>query len=97
VVAAVSVLNPLGYPPAIPPKPLAPRLPTLDGKTIYLVDCRFDDSRLLLEQLQAWFAEHLPAVTTRLVQLANLYSRDDPELWATIKNNGDAAILGVGH
>jgi hypothetical protein len=93
----VSVLNPMGYPPAISPKPLAPRLETLDGKTIYLVDCRFDDSRLLLEQLQAWFAERLPKVTTRLVQLANLYSKDDPELWATIKNHGDAAILGVGH
>ena len=87
----------MGYPPAIPPKPLARRLSSLDGKTIYLVDCRFDDSRLLLEQVQAWFADRWPSVTTRLVQLSNLYSRDDPELWATIKADGDAAILGVGH
>ncbi|GAC1324595.1 MAG: hypothetical protein NVSMB2_22790 [Chloroflexota bacterium] len=91
------VLNPMGFPPAIPPQPLARRLATLDGKTIYLVDCRFDDSLLLLEQLQAGFTDHLPTVTTRLVQLASMYSRDDPELWHTIKQNGDAAILGVGH
>ena len=37
-------------------KPLAPRLDTLDGKTVYLVDCRFDDSDVFLEQMQAWFA-----------------------------------------
>ena len=40
----ITVLNPMGYPPTVTHKPLAPRLDTLDGKTVYLVDCRFDDS-----------------------------------------------------
>ena len=37
----VTVLNPLGTPPAITLKPMAPRLDTLDGKTIYVVDDGF--------------------------------------------------------
>ena len=50
------VLNPVGYPPRVNPKPLAPRLETLEGKKVYLVDCRFDDSELLLQQVGGWFA-----------------------------------------
>jgi hypothetical protein len=91
------VLNPTGYPPRVNPKPLAPRLDSLDGKTVYLVDCRFDDSEILLRQLQGWFAEHMPSVKTEVVRLANTYLKDDPELWTHIKTTGDAAIVGVGH
>jgi hypothetical protein len=93
----LTVLNPMGYPPRVNPKPLAPRLVALDGKTIFLVDCRFDDADLLLKQLQNWFAENLPNVDTRLVQLSNVYTKDDPELWTRIKSEGHAAIVGVGH
>ena len=45
--------NPVGYPPKVARKSLAPRLDTLDGKTVYLVDCRFDDSIELLKQAAA--------------------------------------------
>ena len=92
-----TVLNPMGYPPAVSPKPMAPRLDSLDGKKIFLVDCRFDDSDLLLKQVQDWFAEHMPNVGTELVRLSNVYHHDDPELWSHIKANGQAAIVGVGH
>ena len=60
----ISVLNPVGFPPKITPKPMAPRLESLDGKTIYLVDPRFDDSGLFLRQVQDWFAERMPSVKT---------------------------------
>ena len=93
----ISVLNPVGYPPKVTRKAMAPRLDGLDGKTIYLVDCRFDDSIELLKQVQVWFAEHMPAVTTKLVSLSSVYGRDDPKTWEEIKAKGDAAILGVGH
>ena len=36
----LTVLNPVGYPPEIKAKTPAPRLDSLDGKIIYLVDCR---------------------------------------------------------
>jgi len=93
----LTVLNPLGYPPKITKKPLAPRLGTLDGKTIYLVDCRFDDSDLFLKQMQAWFAEHMPAVRTVFKPISSVYLHDDPTTWEEIKARGHAAILGVGH
>ena len=93
----LTVLNPMGYPPKISPKVLAPRLDSLNGKTIFLVDCRFDDADVFLKQVQAWFAEHMPQVDTRLVRLSSVYTRDDPETWEHIRANGDAALLGVGH
>jgi len=95
--AKLKVLSPVGNPPRIARKVPAPRLDTLDGKTIYLVDCRFDDSIELLKQVQAWFAAHMPGVTTRIVSLSAYYGHDDPKTWEEIKANGDAAILGVGH
>jgi hypothetical protein len=93
----LTVLNPMGYPPMVSPKAMAPRLDSLDGKTIFLVDCRFDDSDVFLTQVQAWFAEHLPQVNTRLVRLSSVYTRDDPATWEHIRDNGDAALVGVGH
>jgi hypothetical protein len=93
----ITVLNPMGYPPAITRKTAAPRLESLDGKTIYLVECRFDDSIELLKQVQAWFAEHMSGVSTKIVSLSAYYGHDDPTTWEEIKQNGDAAIVGVGH
>ena len=93
----LTVLNPTGYPPKITPKPMAPRLDTLNGKTVALVDCRFDDSDIFLKQMQGWFEENMPAVKTRFVQIRTVYTRDDPETWAEVKATCDAAIIGVGH
>ena len=93
----LTVHNPVGYPPKIGQKTLAPRLATLEGKTIYLIDSRFDDSAELLKQVAIWFAERMPGVTTKFVSLSGYYGRDDPELWAEIRAHGDGAILGVGH
>ncbi len=93
----ITVLNPVGYPPKVTRKELAPRLPSLDGKTVYLVDCRFDDSDIFLGQMQAWFAEHMPAVNTVLKRISSVYLNDDPTTWEEIRARGDAAIVGVGH
>ena len=90
-----SVLNPVGYPPKITPKALAPRLDSLDGKTVYLVDCLFDNSAAFMDQLQQWFGEHLPAVDTRIIRPKETWA-DDPEMRAAIAAGGDAAILGIG-
>jgi hypothetical protein len=93
----ITVLSPVGYPPKINRRTAAPRLESLDGKTIYLVDCRFDDSIELLKQVQAWFAQHMPGVNTRIISLSATYQKDDPKTWQEIKTNGHAAIVGVGH
>ncbi len=93
----ITVLDPTGFPPKITPKALAPRLDSLTGKTVYLVDCRFDDSDVFLNQMQAWFAEHMPAVRTTVKPISATYLRDDPATWEEIRARGNAAIVGVGH
>jgi hypothetical protein len=93
----ILVYNPMGYPPKVTGKSLAPRLDTLDGKTVYLVDCRFDDSDIFLKQMQAWFADNMPSVNTVFKPINSVYTKDDPATWEEIKAKGDAAIVGVGH
>jgi hypothetical protein len=92
-----TVLSPVGTPPTVTRKNAAPRPESLDGKTIYLVDCRFDDSIELLKQVEVWFAAHMPNVKTKIVSLSATYQKDDPKTWNEIKANGAAAIIGVGH
>ncbi len=94
---AITVLNPTGFAPRVTRKELAPRLGTLEDKTVYLVDCRFDDSDVFLKQMQAWFAEHLPGVRTVVKPISSVYLKDDPVTWEEIKARGHAAVVGVGH
>ena len=93
----IVVLNPVGYPPRIEQLGMAPRLDNLDGKTVYLVDTRFDDGDILLRQMEAWFAEHMPRVKTVYASKSGVYTQDDPELFQEIKEKGDAMIMTVGH
>ena len=95
--AKLTVFDPRGYAPKITARGLAPQLDGLDGKTVYLVDCRFDDSDIFLKQMQAWFADNMPAVKTVFKPISSVYTKDDPATWEEIKANGDAAIVGVGH
>lgn len=91
----VTVHDPRGYPPKVTGKRLAPRLESLDGKVVYLVDCLFDNSDAFMDQLQRWFGEHLKGVETRIIKPRESWV-DDPDMRARIEVDGDAAILGVG-
>ena len=48
-----------------------------------------------MDQLHAWFAEHLPGVQIKRIAPRESWV-DDPEMRAAIQADGDAAILGVG-
>lgn len=93
----IRVFNPMGYPPKVAQLGMAERPETLEGKTVYLVDCRFDDGDLLMGQMQNWFTENMPSVRTVLKSKAGVYTEDDPDLFQEIKEKGDALVLGVGH
>ena len=56
----VTVLNPLGTLPPIELHPLAPRLDTLEGKTIYIVDVKFPASEQFGEELVNILNEQYP-------------------------------------
>jgi hypothetical protein len=80
----------------VPSWSMAPRLDTLNGKTVYLVNQGFGGSDLFMEQFQSWFAEHMPTVNTVLRRKTGFIFRDDTsDLWKEIKEKGDAVIFGV--
>jgi hypothetical protein len=93
----VEGLNPKGTPPAVQLFPMAPRLDSLDGKTVWLVDTGFDGGGYLLQQIQLWFKQNMPTVNTVFRRKAGPYMEDDPALWKEIKEKGHAAIMAIGH
>ena len=75
---------------------MAPRLDSLEGKTVYLVDTGFAGSADFMEEVQDWFTRNRPSIKTELRHKKTSMFTDEPELWAEIKKNGDAVVFGVG-
>jgi hypothetical protein len=95
--AKITVLNPLGQPPPIALVRMAPRLDTLDGKTIYIVDVGFTDTHQFLVEMQKVLAERYPKANWVVRNKIGTYFEDDPKLWAEIKGKGSGMIMAVGH
>ena len=93
----ITVLSPLGKPPAIHILAMAPRLKSLDGKTIYIVDDGYVGGDVLLKEIIAWFGRNMPNVHAVYRRKAGGFPDEDPALWAEIKEKGDAMIMGMGH
>lgn len=75
---------------------MAPRLDSIEGKTIYLVNTGFAGAAEFMEEVAGWFERNMPSVETVLRSKQGNMWTDDPELWSEIKENGDAVIIGVG-
>jgi hypothetical protein len=95
----ITAVNP-AVTPQLPQRiPLAPRLDKVNGKTIYLVDTDWGgmgQNDGILQEMQAWFAEHLPAVKTIIKVKKGNFVTDDPALWKEIADaKGDGVVLGV--
>ena len=93
----IRALNPRGIPPAIQLVPMAKRLDTLDGKTIFLVSDGFPGADHFLAQVGSWFKKNMPNVTTEYRLKAGAFADDDPKLNAEIKAHGNAVIMAIGH
>jgi hypothetical protein len=93
----VEGLNPRGIPPAIQLVPMAPRLKTLDGKTIYLISDGFPGADHFLDQISIWFKKNMPSVTTVYRLKAGAFADDDPKLWAELKEKANGVIMAIGH
>jgi hypothetical protein len=75
---------------------MAPRLDTLEGKTVYLVETGFHGAKDFMEQAAGWFSRNMPGVKLESRSTQGSIFTDDPVLWAEIAQKGDAAIIGVG-
>ena len=95
----ITVMNPAIAGKLAKRLPLSPRLHTLKGKTIYMVDNQWGGPQgayQLFEEIQAWFKVHMPSVKVVLRRTKDNMFGDDPALWKEIKEKGDAAIIGTG-
>ena len=94
----ITVLNPAVTEKLAARVPLASRLDTLEGKTIYIVDMNYEGfgRTPVLEEMQRWFAKNMPRAKTILKLKSGSYVADDPALWKEIAaNKGNGVILGV--
>ena len=94
--ARITVYNPMGTPPPIQMKAMAPRLNTLDGKTIYLVNTGFPNSDNYMSVLQEWFKDNHPKTNTVIIRALGMGNISDAHR-AEIKEKADAVLFGLGH
>ena len=85
----ITVFNPLGHPPPIKLEPMAPRLDTLDGKTIHMSICGEADIWVPLEKkLKARYPNINWTVKKRYHIVPMQLSEEE-------RKTTDAVILGV--
>jgi hypothetical protein len=75
---------------------MAPRLNSLEGKVVYLVETGFHGAKDFMDQAAEWFVRNMPAVKIESRSTQGSIFTNDPALWAEIDEKGDAAIIGVG-
>jgi hypothetical protein len=95
----ITVLNPMGTPPPITLKPQAPRLNTLDGKTLYFLNTGYIGTDRLMAVMMDWFKANYPKtnIVYKDYQGGTGLSSLSDALWAELAEKGDAAIVGLGH
>jgi len=92
------VLNPTPPNRMVDRVPLTPRLDTLEGKTIFLVDIGWggpEAAPSIYAEMKAWFAQNMPSVKVEVRSIKGSYMQDQPELWKEISERGQAAMIGI--
>ena len=93
----IVVMNPRGIQPDIRKIPMATRPATLDGKTVYIVDTKYPNTKPFVESLLAALQAKYPKTTWIVRDKVGGYMDDDANLWKEIKEKGAAAIVLLGH
>ena len=95
--AKIVVMNPRGIQPEIRKIPMASRLATLDGKTVYIVDTKYPNTKPFVEELYTALKSKYPKTIWVLRDKFAGYMDDDPKLWKEIKEKNAGAIVLLGH
>lgn len=93
----ITVLNPLGTPPPIKLKAMAPRLDTLKGKTIYIVNDGYPSSDVLLKELKTVMEGKYPDTKFVYREKPGGFGREEEVLWKEMEEKSDAMIIALGH
>jgi hypothetical protein len=93
----IVVFNPRGIQPEIRKIPMATRPATLDGKTVYIVDTKYPNTKPFVEALLAALKAKYPKANWVLKEKLGGYMDDDPNLWKEVKEKAAGAIVLVGH
>jgi hypothetical protein len=95
----ITVLTPLGTPPPIKLRPMAPRPASLEGKTVYVLDQGYPNSDKLMMEVTAWFEKNMPETKAvfRRMGRGGKPSPGTPDLFTEIRENADAVVIGTGH
>ena len=94
----ITVMNPAVANKMVDRVPLSPRLDTLEGKTIFLVDIGWGGPQAapsVYEEIKAWFAQNMPSVKTEYRRIKGSYESEDPGLYKEIAQKGNAAFVGI--
>ena len=93
----ITVLNPLGTPPPIQLKAMAPRMDTLDDKTIYIINDGYPGSGILLGELKSVMEEKYPKTKFEYRDKPGGFGREAATIWKEMGEKADAMIIALGH
>jgi hypothetical protein len=95
----ITVLNPAISTKLAERIPLGPRLDTMEGKTIYLVDMQWggpEAAYSVYEEMQSWFSRNMPSVKTVIRRMSSGPFGDDPGLRKEIaEKKVDGVVIGI--
>jgi len=95
----ITVLNPAISTMMAERIPLSPRLATLEGKTIYMVDMQWGGPEAgysVFEEMQGWFSRNMPSVKIVIKRMGSGPFGDDPSLRKEIVDKKvDGVITGI--
>ena len=92
----ITVLNPAISTKMAERIPLGPRLDTLEGKTIYLVDMQWggpEAAYSVFEEMQSWFSRNMPSVKVVIKRMSSGPFGDDPALRKEIVDKKIAGVI----
>jgi hypothetical protein len=97
----ITVLNPAISTKVVERVPLIPRLNTLEGKTIWLLDMQWggpEAAYSVYEEMQGWFSRNMPSVKIEIRRIgAGPFASDDPALRKEIvEKKVSGVVIGIG-